>query len=577
MKKLLNILKSFILILLFPFLICACMTMPIPPVNDSGYGSIQVYSEPTNANIYLNGANTGYKTPGLLTNIYSGSYLITLKMDGYINSNDFVQVYPYQTTQLNIALTPNPYLPSPEKNLLMIVVKPEVLEMPIGDWVYLDSITAHYSDGSTKTLSVYQCNLSSSRPEVANIMEDGKIVAFSEGQARIWINYSESETTKSDSILVNVYKSSQETGGLLSINVLPKEMSLNIGESKTISSITAYYDNGTNRIVSPLLCNFNFDNPIINVSNSGKITGIAEGISVVTVSYSEGEITKTDTLAVEVGKVTVGAPVCRSLSIGIGDYIIYGPEGDLLAPPHDVNKITRIYADCRFGSQNKTFQKIDTLINHQATKSNIFNKIVSTFSGSNEDDVSYFYFSGHGALLNQNSFLCPVDFDGNVATAISVNELEAALSAIPGKKVVFIDSCHSGGFIGKSGSAIEVNWIESNNYLNQFNDNIISAFADSIISKDPLTSSEYLVLTSSHWFQSSYELNPPNSEPFGVFTQALYEGCSLAYNIAADLNHDDKISLHEAHQFIRQWIFSLHINQNVQVFPSNSPFTIFEY
>ncbi len=577
MKKYLNNIKFLAPVLVLLLIFNACTILPAPPNSESGYGSIQVYSEPANACIYLDGINTGYKTPGLLTNIYAGSHLITLEMDGYINSNDFVQVYPYQTTPLYVRLTPNPYLPYPEKNLLMIVVRPEIIEIPIGYWAYIDSITAHYSDGSTKTLIAYQCNLSSSRPEVADIMAYGKIVALSEGQTKIWIDYSESGTTKADSILINVYKNPQRTGNLLSINVLPKEMSLNIGESKTISSITAYYDNGTNRIVSPYLCIFNIDNPIITVSNSGKIAGIAEGTSVVTVSYSEGGIIKTDTLTVEVGKASIDAPVYRSLSIGIGDYIIYGPEGDLLAPPYDVNKITSMYRDCRFGFNNDSFLKIDTLVDSQATKNNILNKIRSTFSGSKESDISYFYFSGHGALLNQTSYLCPVDFNGNVSTAISVDELQSVLSTIPGKKVVFIDCCHSGGFIGKSGSAIEVNGIESNNYLNQFNGNIISAFADRIISKGPLTSSEYQVLTSSHWFQSSYELNPPNSKPFGVFTQALYEGCSLPYNTAADLNHDDKISLHEAYQFIRQWIFSLLINQSVQVFPSNSPFTIFEY
>ena len=101
----------------------------------------------------------------------------------------------------------------------------------------------------------------------------------------------------------------------------------------------------------------------------------------VTVSYSEGEITKTDNLTVEVGKVAVDAPVYRSLSIGIGDYIIYGPEGDLLAPPYDVNKITNMYRDCRFGFNDDSFLKIDTLVDHQATKNNILNKIRNTFSG----------------------------------------------------------------------------------------------------------------------------------------------------------------------------------------------------
>ncbi|GAH91355.1 unnamed protein product, partial [marine sediment metagenome] len=39
---------------------------------------------------------------------------------------------------------------------------------------------------------------------------------------------------------------------------------------------------------------------------------------------------------------------------------------------------------------------------------------------------------------------------------ISVDELEAALSAIPGTKVVFLDSCYSGGFIGKGKEEITI-------------------------------------------------------------------------------------------------------------------------
>ena len=69
MKKLLNTLKLFILILFLLFLISACTTMPVPPVNGLGYGNIQVYSEPTDAYIYLDGTNTGYKTPGFLKHL----------------------------------------------------------------------------------------------------------------------------------------------------------------------------------------------------------------------------------------------------------------------------------------------------------------------------------------------------------------------------------------------------------------------------------------------------------------------------------------------------------------------------
>jgi hypothetical protein len=193
--------------------------------------------------------------------------------------------------------------------------------------------------------------------------------------------------------------------------------------------------------------------------------------------------------------------------------------------------------------------------------------------------VSYFYFSGHGATLNQTSYLCPADFDGDVSTAISVHELESILSSIPGTKVIFIDSCHSGGFIGKDILRDETSdiVISEEDYLSDFNDSVINSFARYNISKDLLTSSEYQVLTSSHWYQSSFELHPLNEDPFGVFTQALYEGSSLNNNIPADSNIDNSISLNEAYNYIIQWVAAIRISQDVQVYPLNSTYKIFEY
>lgn len=275
----------------------------------------------------------------------------------------------------------------------------------------------------------------------------------------------------------------------------------------------------------------------------------------------------------------------RALSIGIGDYINYGPDGDLLSPPYDVNKMSRMYWDCCFSPTCITFHKIDKLTDRQATKASIFNKIQSTFSGAKENDVSYFYFSGHGTLYNRTSYLCPADFNGNISTAISVNELESALSAIPGTKVVFINSCHSGGFIGKSLTGRgnrnnETYFISEEEYLSNFNENILStfSFSEGFIAKDLLTSSKYQVLTSSHWYQSSYEVHPLYGDPpYSVFTQALYMGCSLPYNTPADMNQNAQITLQEAYQFITQWTAFFGFHQNVQVYPINSPFIIFEY
>lgn len=572
--------------LTLPLLFTSCVPYPAPPNTTTAKGNILISSEPSGASIYLEGINTGFTTPKLLNNLEPRSYLLSLKLEGYLNSNDFVTVYPRQTTRLNAVLAPDPYSNYHESLLTMIEVKPTSLLLSTGDSAFIDTITAFYSNNTSIILSPNQCNIYSMKPDVASVKPNGEITAVSEGHTVIMILYSEANNTVSDSIAVYVSDTEAEQGNLVSINVLPESMAIGIGESKAISSVTAYYDNGVQKSINLSSCTFSAGNSFITISDSGIITGVSEGSSTATVSYTEGSITKTDSLTVTVSSTapTPAKSTYRALSIGIGDYINYGPDGDLLAPPYDVNKMNRMYGDCCFSPTCITFHKTAKLTDRQATKASIFNKIQSTFSGAKENDVSYFYFSGHGVLLNRTSYLCPADFNGNISTAISINELESALSAIPGTKVVFIDSCHSGGFIGKGladrgNRNNEAYFISEEEYLSDFNENILSTFSfgEGFIARDLLTSGKYQVLTSSHWYQSSYEVHPPGDDPYGVFTQALYLGCGLPNNTPADVNRNAQITLQEAYQFITQWTAFSGAHQNVQVYPVNSPFVIFEY
>jgi hypothetical protein len=566
---------SFLLFIILPIFI-GCTSFPTSP-SQTYYGDLQINSEPSGASIYVDGTYTGFSTPHKLEDVASGS-LITLKLNGYLHSSNIVQIYPDQLNIIEVTLTPSTY-PPVASYMTKIEISPDSFNLKTGEISFIDAITAYYSDGTNRNISLYQCAFSSNNKNIATIYPDGKIIGISGGQTVIWATYKENNITKNDNVYAYVSGETLPTGNLTSIVVLPSSMSLDIGESRAISSITAYYDNGEENILSPSQCSFGANNSVVSVDNSGLITGNTSGNSIVTVTYSDNDILKSESISVSVSDTIIEQGAYRGLAIGVGDYIYYGEDGDLIAPPYDVNKIKDIFYDCQFGNEDIPFYRINELKNTQATKANIFQSIQSTFSGANDNDVSYFYFSGHGATLNQVSYLCPADFDGNVTTAISVNELESALSVIPGIKVVLIDSCHSGGFIGKdiSRENSSDNFSIEEEHLSNFNENIIDAFSCSIITKDLLTSSEYQVLTSSHWYQSSYELQPPNEEPFGVFTQALYEGCSLNNNLPADIDMNAKINLNEAHSFISQWVAAINVDQNVQVYPANSLFTIFEY
>jgi len=360
---------------------------------------------------------------------------------------------------------------------------------------------------------------------------------------------------------------------LTDIVVLPSTMDLEEEESQSILSVTAYYDDTSSTNITLAACNYSSSNPdCATVNGSGTIIAASEGTAVITVSYTEGGITKAYTVEVTVSAVVQNEIVYRALCVGVGDYI-EGDDNDLSAPPYDVDKIRQILQQCRFGTSNTTFSNISYLKDWQATKSNILQSISSAFSGADNNDVSYFYFSGHGSwVVGSTFYICPADATSFADSAISVNELESALSAIPGTKVVFLDSCYSGGFIGKAIDTTSA----SKEKLESFNDEVITVFSQAQ-PKGLLTTDQYRVLTSCHYYQECWEIYPEEGNPFGVFTMALCNGFGYSSSYPADTNLDTKVSLQEAYLYVQNWVFSYGIIQDVQVYPNNSTFTIVEY
>jgi len=265
----------------------------------------------------------------------------------------------------------------------------------------------------------------------------------------------------------------------------------------------------------------------------------------------------------------------RFLCVGVGEYINYGSEVDFGdAPPYDL--IYKVLSKWKFGKEKVGFSKIDYISDFEATKNNILQGIASTFSEAADDDVSYFYFGGHGDRSEDISYLCPTDMTSSVNSKISVNELEKALGVIPGTKVVIIDSCYSGGFIGKAGNRDEF----PDKTLKAFNADIIK-----IISSEPkvedrerdlLTADCYKVLTSCSYNQISHAFCSFEGNTIGVFTATLLEGCGYDY-FPADLDDNREITLEEAYHYVKDKISLMEFIQDVQVYPANSNFIFAEY
>ena len=202
------------------------------------------------------------------------------------------------------------------------------------------------------------------------------------------------------------------------------------------------------------------------------------------------------------------------------------------------------------------------------TASSILSSITSTFSGATENDVSMFYYSGHGASDTG-------DLIGTDARGISPTQLRNQLDTIPGTKIVIIDACFSGNFVGKNARA-------ASSEHSDFVVNFMAGFAGGLRSN--LAAAGYYVITAASSTQTSAEgtiTDGSASGRVGFFTYGLTKGCGFD-NVKkavcpkhADANSDGVLTLNEVYTYARDVASSLNSTQTAQVSPSNSSYPLF--
>jgi hypothetical protein len=207
--------------------------------------------------------------------------------------------------------------------------------------------------------------------------------------------------------------------------------------------------------------------------------------------------------------------------------------------------------------------------------------IRNAFSGAKPNDVSLFYFSGQGMNAVNTSYHGALVGTGR--TYLSVAHLKTVLDQIPGKKIVIIDSAHSGQMIGRSGGETTV----STGELNAFNRNVVMAFSAQSRGENDLANSGYYVITAAHSTEESVSTGYDEDRDgkvdryFGLFTYALLHG--NGYNLAtqknisalnADLDSNREITLYEAYVYAKTLAQRSNPNQTAQIYPTNSGFKI---
>ena len=269
--------------------------------NSSTINSITAfYNDGSNASIALSWAtyqssNTNIaivNNSGLITGVSTGTAIITISYtEGGITKADMIGV--------TVSEIP--------KVLTSITVLPSTMSMYVGNSENITSVTAHYNDGSNDSITLSLATYQSSNTTIATVNNNGLITGVSTGTAVITVSYTEGGITKADMIGVTV---SETPKVLISIIVLPSSMTLEIGESKQITSVTAYYDNGTNTNIALNACTYESNKSNATVSSNGVITGVSSCSAstpvTITVSYTEDSITKTDTISVVVTNPSPG-------------------------------------------------------------------------------------------------------------------------------------------------------------------------------------------------------------------------------------------------------------------------------
>lgn len=244
----------------------------------------------------------------------------------------------------------------------------------------------------------------------------------------------------------------------------------------------------------------------------------------------------------------------------------------------------------------------------------ILSSISSTFGNASYNDVSLFYYSGHGANsvgADGNPTSYHAALVGTFQTYVSIARLKTELDKIPGKKVIIIDACHSGQFIARDGAVTQVSSSAFNSQVVDLfaNDDqlsgdvsrtavVLAADGSELLSEEApafidragetnFAKSGYYVITACRSEEKSvstgYDSNGDGKidRYFGLFTYGLCygNGWNLARNAAisslnADLNKDSKVTLYEAYVYAKVMAQSHNPNQTAQIWPENSAFVL---
>ena len=316
---------------------------------------------------------------------------------------------------------------------------------------------------------------------------------------------------------------------------------------------------------------------VATVDAKGNVTAVGRGsCTIKATNKASGE---SDTVSVQVSykKSDTAETEYRFFGIGNSDYP--GVDNDLPGCANDLAMMLEAYAEAGASTtplSNRTAAQILTDLDAMAT------------SGAGPEDVTIFYYSGHGAAYpTQGDRGALVGTDNNIVT---VDQVQAKLDKVPGTVVVILDSCLSGQFITSKSASPAAKLAQAKD----FNQAWISKFSRSKatnFSSKALTSSsvksKYKILTAAAPMEVSW------GGKLGWFSSWLGMGIGMYIDwdattvedlfdydgyFRADANEDDAVTLVEAYNYVKTKVNSesnQRFRQTTSVWPANDKTAIF--
>lgn len=366
----------------------------------------------------------------------------------------------------------------------------------------------------------------SSNSKVASVNSKGVVTAKKAGNATISVKTYNGKTAKCKVIVSYV----MPTG--ISLNKKTATMHRN----KTLTLKPSF----TPKDTTDTTVTWKSSDPLVaTVDSKGVVTALRPGKATITaVSKADKSLKATCTVTVA-GKF-------RALMIGQNKYKKNPLEGcvnDANAMKGMLDGLADNYVTCK--------------VQKNRTANEIVSDIETYLSSATEDDVSVFFYSGHGANANggtNQGALCGVD-----GSRLSTAKLASALGKVKGRVIVLIDACHSGALISKNGGGSASAPFNPNAFVQDF----MSAFADrgDVSNAAEFRNSKYVVLVAAGFDETSSE------EPTGMlwwkshqgrFTAALIKGMGCNYkkgtykgSMPADKNSDKGVTVKELYNYIK--------------------------